>query len=188
MKASSDVRPASAQDAAACLAIYRPYVQNTAISWEIDVPTFGEMAARIDGLRATQEWLVLERDDQIIGFAYGQPLKRLAAFQWATKTGMSTSPITSAGGGRELYTQLLRWLTERATGKVSPASPRTAFIDPPGYAARDRWTRPARMNRLARPSPPPQVEGPLKIRKTLGHLSGPTKVELGTPLSSKNTL
>ena len=39
--------------------------------------------------------------------------KRLAAFQWATETGMSTSPITSAGGGRELYTQLLRRLTER---------------------------------------------------------------------------
>ena len=104
---SSGVRPALAQDAAACLAIYRPYVQNTAISWEIDVPTFGEIAARIGALRATQEWLVLERDDQIIGFAYGQPLKRLAAFQWATETGMSTSPITSAGGGRELCTQLL---------------------------------------------------------------------------------
>lgn len=96
-----------------CLAIYRPYVQNTAISWEIDVPTVDEMAARIDGLRATHDWLVLEQDDQIIGFAYGQPLKRLAAFQWATETGMSTSPITSAGGGRELYTQLLRRLTER---------------------------------------------------------------------------
>jgi hypothetical protein len=41
MKASNDVRPASAQDAPACLAIYRPYVQNTAIGWEIDVPTFG---------------------------------------------------------------------------------------------------------------------------------------------------
>ena len=42
---SSDVRPASAQDAATCLAIYRPFVQNTAISWEIDVPTAAEMAA-----------------------------------------------------------------------------------------------------------------------------------------------
>jgi hypothetical protein len=29
------------------------------------------MAASIDGLRATHDWLVLEQDDQIIGFAYG---------------------------------------------------------------------------------------------------------------------
>jgi L-amino acid N-acyltransferase YncA len=49
-----------------------PLCQTTAISWEIDVPTVADMAARIDGLRATHEWLVLERDDQIIGFAYGQ--------------------------------------------------------------------------------------------------------------------
>jgi phosphinothricin acetyltransferase len=70
---SSGVRPASARDATACVAIYRPCVQNTAISWEIDVPTVDEMAARIDGLRSTHEWLVLERDDQIVGFAHGQP-------------------------------------------------------------------------------------------------------------------
>ena len=111
---SSGVRSASARDAAACLAIYRPYVQNTAISWEIDVPTADEMAARIGGLRATHDWLVLERDDQIIGFAYGQPLKRLAAFQWSAETGIYVDVHHHrAGGGRELYTQLLRRLTER---------------------------------------------------------------------------
>ncbi len=111
---SSGVRPASAQDAAECLAIYRPYVQNTAISWEIDVPTVGEMAARIGGLRATHEWLVLARDNQIIGFAYGQPLKRLAAFQWSAETGIYVDIAHHrAGAGRELYTQLLRRLTER---------------------------------------------------------------------------
>jgi L-amino acid N-acyltransferase YncA len=111
---SSSVRPASARDAGACLAIYRPYVQNTAISWEIDVPTADEMAARIGGLRATHDWLVLERDDQIIGFAYGQPLKRLAAFQWSAETGIYVDVHHHrAGGGRQLYTQLLRRLTER---------------------------------------------------------------------------
>jgi L-amino acid N-acyltransferase YncA len=115
MEASSiGVRPASAQDAAACLAIYRPYVQNTAISWETDVPTVDEMAARIDGLRATHEWLVVERDDEVIGFAYGQPLKRLATFQWSVETGIYVDvDHHRAGGGRELYTQLLRRLTER---------------------------------------------------------------------------
>jgi len=61
---SSGVRPASTQDAAACLAIYRPYVQNTAISWEIDVPTptVGEMAARIERHRAERpnSWWTIE--------------------------------------------------------------------------------------------------------------------------------
>ena len=39
-------RPASARDAAACVAIYRPYVRDTTISWEIEVPTVAEMARR----------------------------------------------------------------------------------------------------------------------------------------------
>jgi L-amino acid N-acyltransferase YncA len=111
---SSVVRPASPQDAAACVAIYRPYVENTAVSWEIDVPTVDEMAARIAGLRATHEWLVLERADQIVGFAYGQLLKRLPTFQWTTETGIYLHvDHHRTGGGRKLYTPLLRRLTER---------------------------------------------------------------------------
>ena len=57
------VRPASAQDAAACVAIYRPYVRDTTISWEIEVPTVDEMAARIGAARDAHEWLVLESDE-----------------------------------------------------------------------------------------------------------------------------
>jgi L-amino acid N-acyltransferase YncA len=111
---SSVVRPASPQDAAACVAIYRPYVENTAVSWEIDVPTIDEMAARIARLRATHEWLVLERGDRIVGFAYGQPLKRQATFQWSVETGIYLHVDQHrSGGGRELYTPLLRRLTER---------------------------------------------------------------------------
>jgi L-amino acid N-acyltransferase YncA len=114
MQATSSVRPADPEDAAACLAIYRPYVENTAISWEIEVPTVDEMASRIAGLRATHEWLVLEREVQIVGFAYGQPLKRLATFQWSAETGIyMRAGHQRTGGGRELYTRLLHRLTER---------------------------------------------------------------------------
>ena len=115
MQASiSLVRPASPQDAAACVAIYRPYVQDTAISWEIEVPTVGEMAARIAAARDTHEWLVLERDDQIIGFAYAHAFNRLATYQWSAQTGIYINvDHHRAGGGRKLYTQLLRRITER---------------------------------------------------------------------------
>jgi L-amino acid N-acyltransferase YncA len=108
------VRPASAQDAAACVAIYRPYVLDTAISWEIEVPTVEEMAARIAAARENHEWLVVERDDRVVGFAYGQTLKRLASFRWSAETGIYVHPDHQrAGAGRGLYTRLLRRLTER---------------------------------------------------------------------------
>jgi L-amino acid N-acyltransferase YncA len=160
---SSGVRPALAHDAGACLAIYRPYVQDTAISWEIDVPTADEMAARIDGLRATHEWLVLERDDQIIGFAYGQPLKRLAAFQWSAETGIYVDVHHHrAGGGRELYTQLLRRLTERGYRQAFAAwhGSTTAGTTWPGCSS-ICLALPTRMDRLARSSDPPAASGPV---------------------------
>ncbi|OBI86716.1 GCN5 family acetyltransferase [Mycobacterium sp. 1245805.9] len=105
------VRPASAGDAAACVAIYRPYVLDTAISWELDVPSEAEMAARING---AHEWLVLERDDRVIGFAYGHTLNRMPTYRWSAETGLYVHPDHHrAGGGRALYTQLLRRLAER---------------------------------------------------------------------------
>lgn len=111
---SGTVRPAAPQDAAGCVAIYRPYVENTAISWEIDVPPVDEMGSRIAGLRATHEWLVLERGHEIVGFAYGQPLKRLATFQWTTETGIYLrADHHRTGGGRDLYTRLLQRLSDR---------------------------------------------------------------------------
>jgi L-amino acid N-acyltransferase YncA len=108
------VRPASAQDAGACVAIYRPYVRDTTISWEIEVPTVDEMAARIGTARDTHEWLVLEREGQIIGFAYAHALRRLPSYQWSAETGIYVSAEHHrTGGGRELYAQLLRRITER---------------------------------------------------------------------------
>jgi L-amino acid N-acyltransferase YncA len=105
------VRAASARDASACVAIYRPYVRDTTISWEIEVPTIDEMAARIGD---AHEWLVLETGDQITGFAYAHALRRLPSYQWSAETGIYVSANHHRIGiGRTLYTQLLRRITER---------------------------------------------------------------------------
>ncbi|HEY2448516.1 MAG TPA: GNAT family N-acetyltransferase [Mycobacterium sp.] len=111
---SSLVRPASSADAAACVAVYRPYVENTVISWEIEVPTVSEMATRIAAARENHDWLVLEREEQVIGFAYAHGVNRLATYRWSAETGIYVDlDHRGAGGGRRLYTQLLRRLTER---------------------------------------------------------------------------
>ena len=111
---SSRVRPASSADAAACVAVYRPYVENTVISWEIEVPTVSEMATRIAAAQENHEWLVLEHDERVIGFAYAHGLNRLATYRWSVETGIYVDvDHQRAGGGRRLYTQLLGLLTER---------------------------------------------------------------------------
>ena len=47
MTSGFSIRDASERDAEACAAIYAPYVTDTAISFELEPPTAGEMAARI---------------------------------------------------------------------------------------------------------------------------------------------
>ena len=53
---SFHLRPATPEDAAALLAIYRPYVLHTAITFEYDVPTFGIHPSVEATLRTTPIW------------------------------------------------------------------------------------------------------------------------------------
>jgi hypothetical protein len=65
------IRIATRADAAACLAIYRPFVESTAVSFEEVVPTVEEFAARIEKSLSGWTWLVAEKDGGCIGYAYG---------------------------------------------------------------------------------------------------------------------
>jgi L-amino acid N-acyltransferase YncA len=108
------LRRASAADAAACLDIYRPYVLDTAVTFETDVPTVADMAARIEGALGTYEWLVLEVDGGIAGYAYAHQFNPRAAYQWSVETSVYVARDRQrAGAGRALYAELLRRLAER---------------------------------------------------------------------------
>jgi L-amino acid N-acyltransferase YncA len=61
------VRRATNADAAACLAIYRPFVEATAGSFEAVVPTIEELAARIEKSLSVWTWLIAEKDGRCIG-------------------------------------------------------------------------------------------------------------------------
>ncbi|MDX3000884.1 GNAT family N-acetyltransferase [Kribbella solani] len=108
------VRDAMASDAAACAAIYAPYVTGTAITFEIEPPSVAEMAARIAAARKTHAWLVLELDDQVIGYAYAGPMKARAAYRWSCEVSVYLEQgRRRTGGGRALYEALFDRLTAR---------------------------------------------------------------------------
>jgi L-amino acid N-acyltransferase YncA len=133
------VREAGPQDAARCLEIYRPYVENTAVSWELDVPTVDEMAERIAAVNTTHAWLVLEKDGQTIGFANGHALWSLPAYQWSTQIGLYIADHHHRrGAGRILYTHLLDRLGERGyrrafAGITQPNAASNAFHRSMGF-------------------------------------------------------
>jgi L-amino acid N-acyltransferase YncA len=109
------VRPATADDAQACVAVYAPYVRDTTITFETEVPTPAEMATRIEAALVAYEWLVLETEDAgVIGYAYAGQFKSRAAYRWSVETSVYlTSRHRGGGGGRLLYTELLRRLARR---------------------------------------------------------------------------
>jgi L-amino acid N-acyltransferase YncA len=112
--AHPQVRPASAQDAAACAAIYAPYVTDTAISFETDPPSPAEMADRISAASRGHAWLVLEDEGRVVGYAYGARFHRRGAYRWACEVSVYLElGRRRTGGGRALYEALLERLTER---------------------------------------------------------------------------
>jgi L-amino acid N-acyltransferase YncA len=105
------VREATPADAAACAGIYAPYVEDTAISFEVVPPSATEMAARIAGAVA---WLVLEQDGRVVGYAYAGPFAPRAAYRWACEVSVYLERGRDRrGGGRALYEALLAQLRDR---------------------------------------------------------------------------
>lgn len=113
------IREATEDDAAACAAIYAPYVTGTAITFEYEPPAPREMAARIGAAQRRHAWLVLEDDGRVVGYAYGVPYKERAAYQWSCEVSVYLELGRRRGGsGRALYTALLERLAERGYRRV----------------------------------------------------------------------
>ncbi|MGX6602376.1 N-acetyltransferase family protein [Micromonosporaceae bacterium Da 78-11] len=108
------IREATEHDAAACAAIYRPYVVDTAISFETVPPSTEEMAARIREVVQAHAWLVAEVDGQVIGYVYARPFAARDAYRWSCETSVYlAADRVRSGTGRALYQALLARLVER---------------------------------------------------------------------------
>jgi L-amino acid N-acyltransferase YncA len=113
------IRDATEADAAACAAIYGPYVRDTCISFEVEPPTADEMARRIASAVDRHAWFVLEDAGRVVGFAYGHAFKERAAYRWSCETSIYLEAgRRRTGGGRALYETLLARLADRGYQRV----------------------------------------------------------------------
>jgi phosphinothricin acetyltransferase len=108
------IRAAAQDDAAACAAVYRPYVLDTAITFETEPPTVAEMARRIEAAALSHAWLVAETNGQVIGYAYAAPFGVRPAYRWSCEVSVYLETgRRRTGAGRALYQTLLSLLIER---------------------------------------------------------------------------
>ena len=108
------IRSVQLSDAAAIRAIYQPYVTETAITFEVDVPTVQEFERRITKTLTQFPYLVAEVDGKVVGYAYASTYYARAAYDWTTELSIYVAKESLGQGiGSALYTALEEELEAR---------------------------------------------------------------------------
>lgn len=101
------IRSATISDAEEILSIYAPYVEQTAITFEYDVPSVEEFRQRIAKTLERYPYLVAEDDTGIVGYAYAGVFKARAAYDWCVETSIYVRMNAHGHGiGKRLYAEL----------------------------------------------------------------------------------
>lgn len=108
------IRLAELNDALEIHDIYAPYVENTVISFEYEVPTIDEMEARIRRISQCYPWIVLEDGGRILGYAYASKHRERASYRWSVDVSIYISKgFHSRDIGKALYASLLPVLKQQ---------------------------------------------------------------------------
>ncbi len=107
------IRKATIEDAKEILDIYGYYVENTAISFEYDVPDLEEFRNRIRNTIKKYPYLVAVEGDKILGYAYAGAFYGRAAYDWSVETTVYVEKgLKKRGVGKALYQALEKELKD----------------------------------------------------------------------------
>ena len=108
------IRMAVPEDAGELLEIYRPYVEDTAVSFEYVVPSLEEFEGRIRKVLTKFPYLVAELDGKLVGYAYASSFHVREAYEWCVETSIYVRKGWSGKGcGKALYQELERMLKKQ---------------------------------------------------------------------------
>ncbi|BCP57471.1 N-acetyltransferase [Streptococcus parasuis] len=109
-----EIRNAQAEDAANLVAIYAPYVEKTAITFETQVPAVEDFANRIEKTLKKFPYLVAVEEGKIVGYAYASTYYARAAYDWTVELSVYVQKEARGKGiGTLLYNALEKELTAR---------------------------------------------------------------------------
>lgn len=108
------IRRAVIDDAAEILSIYAPYITDTCISFETEVPAVELFSKKMEEISSGYPYLVCEMDGRITGFAYACRHRERAAYKYSVDVSIYIDKACHRNGiGRLLYTKLFELLTEQ---------------------------------------------------------------------------
>lgn len=80
------IEKVSTEDARQLLEIYAPYVENTAVSFEYEVPEIQEFENRIRAITSEYPYIKAVEGDEIWGYAYAGRFKARRAYDYSVET------------------------------------------------------------------------------------------------------
>jgi L-amino acid N-acyltransferase YncA len=103
------IRPSVASDVSALTAIYTHHVLHGTGTFELEAPDMAEMARRRDDVLAKGlPWLVVERGDEVLGYAYANHFKPRRAYRFCLEDSIYIAPSARGQGlGRLLLAELM---------------------------------------------------------------------------------
>ncbi len=101
--AEPKLRSVTEADAEGLLALYAPYVRDTAITFEYEVPSPEEFRRRIRQTLEKYPYFCLEGERGLAGYAYASPFRSRRAYAWIAETSVYLAPwARKRGWGRRL--------------------------------------------------------------------------------------
>lgn len=99
------------KDTAEILEIYAPYIENTTVTFEYDVPPLKEFEKRILEISEDYPYIVCELEGRIVGYAYANKNMERAAYGWNVALSVYIhNEYLRYGIGRKLYSMLIEIL------------------------------------------------------------------------------
>lgn len=133
------IRPATLDDAPAIQAIYAPYCEKSAVTFELSPPDVDEMRERISAvLDAGYPYFVIEERGEILGYAYAGPYKARAAYRFAVEDSIY---LKESATGRGIGSKLLGYLIDHCEqrGFRQMLGIITYFEDAPSIALHEKF-------------------------------------------------
>lgn len=105
------IRLIEARDHREALNVYRPFVEQTAVTFDYEVPSLAEFSRRVAEVTTFYPWLVAEKNGVVVGYAYGGKYRARKAYQWSAESSVYISRDHHRDGiGKALYVTLFQLL------------------------------------------------------------------------------
>lgn len=132
-----ELRLVTSQDSKEILAIYAPYIKETVITFEYDIPSLEEFTNRVVTISKNMPYIVATNNNEIIGYGYASLYRERRAYAWAVELSIYVDNTKKQRGvGTKIYDAILGLLKELGYCRVYSC---VTYPNPPSIAFHTKY-------------------------------------------------